>query len=63
MSPTNYVEDYDGERNDDAVEPVTLSPVFDHSNDTKRLEVESVVEDKAVKTSAPAKKSAAKKKA
>jgi hypothetical protein len=55
--PTNYVEDYDGEKSDDAVEPVTLAPVFDHSADSKRLEVESV-EDKAVKR--PAKKSAKK---
>jgi hypothetical protein len=61
MSPTNYVEDYDGKKNDDAVEPVTLEPVFDHSADSKRLEVESVVEDKAVKTS-ETKKTAAKKK-
>lgn len=27
--PTHYVEDYDGERNDDAAEPVVLSPVWD----------------------------------
>lgn len=52
--PTNYVEDYDGEKNDDAVEPETLAPVFDHSGDSKRLEVESI-EDRSVK--APAKKS------
>ena len=25
--PTYYVEDYDGERNEDAVEPVVLNPV------------------------------------
>ena len=29
MTPTHYVEDYDGERNDDAVERVVLSPVSD----------------------------------
>lgn len=27
--PTHYVEDYDGDRNDDAVAPVVLSPVQD----------------------------------
>jgi hypothetical protein len=27
--PTYYVEDYDGDRNEDAVEPVVLSPVVD----------------------------------
>lgn len=27
--PTYYVEDYDGEKNDDAVERVTLTPVSD----------------------------------
>lgn len=48
MSPTNYVEDYDGKRSEDAAEAVTLAPVFDHSADSKRLEV-SEIEDKSVK--------------
>ena len=37
--PTYYVEDYDGERNDDAVEPVVLSPVWDV--EAKVVEAES----------------------
>jgi hypothetical protein len=48
--PTYYVEDYDGKKSDDAVEPVVLAPVFEHLGDTKRLEASSV-EDKAVKSS------------
>ena len=47
--PTHYVEDYDGKRNDDAVEQVTLEPVFEDPT-TKRVDVDSV-EDKAVKAS------------
>jgi hypothetical protein len=35
--PTYYVEDYDGERNADAVEPVVLSPVVE----AKVVEAES----------------------
>jgi hypothetical protein len=54
--PTYYAEDYDGKKNDDAVEPVTLSPVSDL--DSKRVDA-ATVEDKAVK--APAKKTAKKK--
>jgi hypothetical protein len=39
--PTHYVEDYDGERNDDAVEPVVLSPVVDDAVTAKVVEPES----------------------
>ncbi|MGZ4530735.1 MAG: endonuclease VII domain-containing protein [Mycobacteriaceae bacterium] len=35
--PTYYVEDYDGERNDDAAEPLTLTPVAE----TKVVEAEA----------------------
>jgi hypothetical protein len=48
--PTYYAEDYDGERNDDAVEPVDF-----HS---KVVDSEAAsVEDKAVKKSASKRKS------
>lgn len=58
--PTHYVEDYDGKKNDDAVEVVVLSPVVDDPT-TKRVDVDSV-EDKAVKPAkTAAKKTAAKK--
>jgi hypothetical protein len=50
--PTYYVEDYDGKKSADAVEPVVLAPVSDV--DSKRVEAESL-EDKSVKR---AKKSA-----
>lgn len=41
--PTYYVEDYDGERNDDAVERVVLSPVAD---DGVQAKVIAAVEEK-----------------
>jgi hypothetical protein len=33
MVPTYYVEDYDGERNKDAVETVVLAPVTEYPED------------------------------
>jgi hypothetical protein len=39
--PTFYVEDYDGDRNDDAVEPLTLAPVADDGVQAKVVEPES----------------------
>ena len=50
--PTYYVEDYDGERNDDAVERVVLSPVTDEVQ-AKVVEPES--KPKAAKKTSRAK--------
>jgi hypothetical protein len=55
--PTFYVEDFDGEKADDAVEPVVLSPVFAES----KVVDDGNVEDKTVKSGAA--KASVKKKA
>lgn len=54
---TYYVEDYDGERNEDAIEAVVLAPVVDDAP------VEEGVQAKVVEAPEPkpAKKTAAKK--
>lgn len=39
--PTHYVEDYDGERNEDAVERVVLTPVVDDGVQAKVVEPEA----------------------
>ncbi len=49
--PTHYVEDYDGERNADAVEPVVLSPVV---TDVEAKVVEPESKPKAAKKTARA---------
>lgn len=53
MTPTHYVEDYDGDRNDDAVERVVLAPVVDDGVTAKVVEPES--KPKAAKKTSSAK--------
>jgi hypothetical protein len=36
--PTHYIEDYDGERNDDAVDRPEFTPVVDDAPETKVVE-------------------------
>jgi hypothetical protein len=50
---THYVEDYDGERNTDAAEPVVLAPVPDDAPTAKVVEPES--KPKAAKKTSRAK--------
>lgn len=49
--PTYYVEDYEGERNEDAVEPVVLSPVV---SDTRAKVVEAAEAPKQAEKTARA---------
>ena len=55
MAPTYYTEDYDGERNSDAVEPVVLSPVVDDAPQAEAKVVERESKPKAAKKTAKAK--------
>lgn len=52
--PTHYVEDYDGERNEDAVDRVVLSPVSDLDDEVEAKVVEPAKAKKAAKKSATA---------